>query len=659
MRLSRTFALLAATVLSPVFAGVAGAQAVPQFIGPQTYISNGPTDGPSMYWSAAGDFNGDGQTDLAAADIRPLNNILGFSVAFGVPGGGFRAPVAQSVGSFVRALRAADFNHDGRADLLLITATGAAVMQGNADDSFGAPTAISLPLVPYDATLADFDGDGNTDIVFAGDLGYAVALGTGTGTFTRGTLMPEATPSFGAVVGDFNNDGAQDFTGAGGIFGHTYLGNGDGTFRAPIDAGTSAYAGTVTGDFNGDGNIDLAMPTATPRLEGSNYGFKVAVGFGDGTFAAYLDYILSQQPISNLVTGDFNADGVSDIATYVGATGTLQVLAGDRLRWIGGSLYTSTFVNAGFLFRADVDGNGSNDLVLSNYRDYTVFRSTHGQPPLLAQIALSPASVIGGASTSAVVQLGGVVPDGAVITVTTSDGAFAWFPDGVTVTVPPGASAATFTVATGAVLVPTVVTVSADWNGVTQSAQLALVPAYTLTGFSINPGSQYGIFSVRGTLTLSQPADASATVLLSSANPALAAVPASVTVPAGATSVDFTIALSPVAADTPVTITATRGEVSLTSSVTVLKPLDAVSISKTILTQKNGQLKIEATSTSNTTTLTVYNAATGVLLGTLANAGGGKYNGTVILPVALNAAAPTIVLKSALGGSTSGSVQVK
>ncbi|HXT28449.1 MAG TPA: VCBS repeat-containing protein [Vicinamibacterales bacterium] len=659
MRLN-AFALVATTAFMLASADIARAQAVSHFIAPQAYVSNGPADGPSMYWSATGDFNGDGRIDVAAPDLRSFNNILGFSVAFGLPGGGFDAPASFAMGAFVRALRAADFNHDGRADLLLVTFSGAVVVQGNADGSFGVPVAISLPLLPNDAALGDFNGDGSLDVVFPGDLGYAVALGTGTGTFSRGTLLPEAAASYWAVVGDFNHDGAQDFTGAGGIFGHTYAGNGDGTFQPPADAGFSAPSGTVSGDFNGDGNIDLATLSATPRQDGSNFGFKIAVGFGDGTFAAYIGYVFGQQPIGNLVTGDFNGDGLTDIAAYFTSTGSVHVLAGNTLTWIGADVYDSPFVNGPFLLAADVDGNGSSDLVLSGYRDYTVFRSTHGNPPLLAGLALSPAAVIGGVSTSGIVQLGGAAPaDGVTVTLTTSDPALASLPSGATVFIPAGASSATFDLATTGVAAPAAVTVTAEANGVTQSVALAVVPAYALTGVSINPGSQYGIFSARGTLTLSAPADASATVLLSSENPAVASVPASVTVPAGATTVDFTIALTAVTADTAVTITGSRGGVSATASVTVLKPSDSVAITKAQLTRKTSDLKIEATSTSPTTTITVYNAATGALLGTLDNAGGGKYKGSVFLFVAANAPVPAITLKSALGGTTSGTVQVK
>jgi hypothetical protein len=115
-----------------------------------------------------------------------------------------------------------------------------------------------------------------------------------------------------------------------------------------------------------------------------------------------------------------------------------------------------------------------------------------------------------------------------------------------------------------------------------------------------------------------------------------------------------------VSTDTPVAVTATRGDVTLVSSVTVLGATDALAITKAILTQKTSELRVEATSTSAATTITVYNAATGALLGTLDNAGNGKYKGSVSLFVPANAPAPVvIVLKRVLCGTTSGSVQLK
>jgi hypothetical protein len=662
MKFKRTFTMLSAAALTVAAAGSARAQALPHFVAPQTYVSNGNAiDGPTTYWSASGDFDGDGYVDLAAADNRSINNTLGFAIAPGRANGGFDPPIAYSVGAFIRVVRAADFNGDGRADLLLVPISGlAAVLPGNADRTFGSPIQIAVPLSANDATLADFNGDGRTDIVFPGDRGYAVVLGNGDGTFGAATLLAETTPSYWAVAGDFDHDGLQDFTGAGGIFGHTYRGNGNGLFQPPMDTGFSATSGTVSGDFNGDGNIDMITRSATPRQDGSNYGFKIAVGFGDGTFSAYIGYVLGQQPIGNLVAGDFNGDGVSDLAMYITATGSLRVMAGDPQRWIAGDIYNSPAVKGTVLFGTDVDGNGSSDLVLSNFADFTVFRSTHGNPPLLAATTLTPAFVVGGTPTTGVVQLGGAAPEaGTTVTLSLSDSSVASLPSGSTVTIPAGASSAAFTIATRSVAAAATVTVTAEAGGVTHAVPLGLVPAYTLSGLSIDPGSQYGIFAVRGTITLSNPADAAATVLLSSANPAIASVPASVNVPAGATSVDFTVALSAVRVDSPVTISAARGDVTATASITVLAPRDTVSIDRAILTRKTGELRVDALSSSSTTTITVYDAASGALLGTLSNAGNGRYKGSVTLFAPQNGAAPVILLKSALGGSASGAVQLK
>jgi hypothetical protein len=87
------------------------------------------------------------------------------------------------------------------------------------------------------------------------------------------------------------------------------LGNGDGTFQ---DAQVTPLTGTdglgaqsiATGDFNGDGMLDVAVGNPNDYTE-------VWLGLGDGTFAPAL-LALAQQP-NALGAADLNGDGLPDL----------------------------------------------------------------------------------------------------------------------------------------------------------------------------------------------------------------------------------------------------------------------------------------------------------------------------------------------------------
>ena len=189
----------------------------------------------------------------------------------------------------------------------------------------------------------------------------------------------------------------------------------------------------------------------------------------------------------------------------------------------------------------------------------------------LSAVSVSPASVLGGVSSTGTVTLDNPAPvGGAVVSLTSSNTAAAQVPASVTVAA--GATMATFTATTSPVASNTSVTISALYNSITRTTTLT-VTAATLTSVTRNPTSVRGGNPSTGTVTLSGQAPVGgAMVTLSSSNTAAATVPASVTVAAGATTATFTVTTSPVASNTSVRISATYRSTTQRATLTVNAP---------------------------------------------------------------------------------------
>jgi len=194
--------------------------------------------------------------------------------------------------------------------------------------------------------------------------------------------------------------------------------------------------------------------------------------------------------------------------------------------------------------------------------------------PSLSSVALNPASVVGGNSSTGTVTLSGpALAGGAQVALSSSNTTAARVPASVAVAT--GATSATFTISTSAVAASTAVTISATYGGVSRTAlltvQLVPPPAPTLTSLTLNPTSVVGgLQSSKGTVTLSAPAPAGgAQVTLSSSNGA-ASVPSSVFIPAGAGSASFTVNTSAVLTSTSATISARYNGTTRTATLEVL-----------------------------------------------------------------------------------------
>jgi hypothetical protein len=281
-------------------------------------------------------------------------------------------------------------------------------------------------------------------------------------------------------------------------------------------------------------------------------------------------------------------------------------------------------------------------------------------PAVLASLTLSPKTVAGGTSSRGTVTLNGKAPaGGAVVSLVTNNTTVATAP--ASVTIPAGVTSASFTIATKSVTTQAVVSISATYAGVTKGAALTVTPqasGVTLSSLALNPASVTGGKTSLATVTLSGAAPSGgAVVALSSSNTAVATVPASVTVPAGASSATFTVTTKSVTANTSVTLSAAHGGVTRTATLTVTRAAaaDTVAIQRVEYTSSKRELRVEATSTSASATLKVYVTATGQLIGTLVNNGGGRYSGQFTW----SSNPQNITVRSSLGGSATKAVTLK
>jgi hypothetical protein len=148
------------------------------------------------------------------------------------------------------------------------------------------------------------------------------ALGGGTGSYSLTTEFLPASPPLqpvsvdndsqgGMVTGDFNGDGIIDLVSVSRTSEEiaVRLGLGDGTFQEnrPVTVGLG-HVGVALADFNGDGRTDLALANAhTSEV-------TLLLGRGDGTFQPPMRIALGTAPFS-IAAGDFNGDDIVDLAT--------------------------------------------------------------------------------------------------------------------------------------------------------------------------------------------------------------------------------------------------------------------------------------------------------------------------------------------------------
>jgi YD repeat-containing protein len=272
----------------------------------------------------------------------------------------------------------ADFNGDGKPDLAVIQyhSEDLLIELGNGDGTFtaGSGSPVSLGCSSQSMVTGDFNGDGKPDLAIACGDSVTVLLGNGDGTFTQASGSPFSLPENNPValaVGDFNQDGKLDLAVASSECCSDndltiMLGNGNGTFvqasGSPLTIGPDPDF-VVVGDFNGDGIADLAVG------DEDNSTITVFLGSGNGTFAE-----ASGGPITtpdgfpiDIVSGDFNGDGKADLAVALYDYGIMVLLSnGDGTFTQPSGSPFAVSAGAAAVAVGDFNGDGVADLAVAS-----------------------------------------------------------------------------------------------------------------------------------------------------------------------------------------------------------------------------------------------------------------------------------------------------
>jgi len=311
-----------------------------------------------------GDVNGDGKSDVLG-----FNANAGFTVFLGKGEGTLTIGQSYAV-STAQVMVTGDFNGDHKLDVALGTGTtngSIAVLLGNGDGTFKNP--VTSPAVPGPGLMAvgDVNGDGKLDLIvgtayplgFGGFQNAATLLGNGDGTFQASSQIAAPQPPSGLglhglqfVLADVNGDGRLDLVvlSLASGFVQILLGNGDGISFSPAGSYYLLNEGgcTIVADFNNDHKPDIAC---TPYM---------LLGNGDGTFRAPQNL-----EAGRVALGDFNGDGIADLATVVSGPGFVNL---DIYLGSGSGVLSLTnsynFLQVGdAILAADVNGDGKLDLV--------------------------------------------------------------------------------------------------------------------------------------------------------------------------------------------------------------------------------------------------------------------------------------------------------
>ncbi len=388
--------------------------------------------------SAPVDLNGDGVPDFVWADPAYGHVFLYESKADGSYGASrllvaantdASGPNIQEFPENLRVISTGDFNGDGKSDLLAWDLTSAptdeladahfALSDGKGNFTFTAGLSSKQQAEANVQRMlmhtADFNNDGLSDVTMqANDGGVSIGFANKDGGISKVTsVFKGADFSFDCLqiedlaLGDVNHDGVMDivsfYEGYAGCYNDSgtpagyvvSLSDGKGGFSSTFTPyGREVHSGSLV-DLNGDGVLDLVINES--RRSSRFYQLSALPGKGDGTFdAANPRILVSNSVVVDVLSGDFNHDGIQDLALptqgaldedgkVITGSGGVLYLAGKNDFTFADPLLLDAGAIPEFGLTADVNGDGIPDILFGQYGSDLDYPASFGLVTLLSK----------------------------------------------------------------------------------------------------------------------------------------------------------------------------------------------------------------------------------------------------------------------------------
>ncbi|MFY7804699.1 MAG: FG-GAP repeat domain-containing protein, partial [Limnoraphis robusta] len=264
-----------------------------------------------------GNFDGDGNLDLAVqrnvfnSDSEIYTNQNTLTLLLGNGDGDFNLDQEVDLGENASNITVADVNNDGLSDLQIQEFPVFPLLPSPVVDPPAEP-------IPSERSLP-FPESSTVEVLLRDENGFTPVPGS-----------PFEIDNFNPIsFADFNNDGSVDKAVTETIFDQTsftnktnvsvFLGNQSGEFSSDASFTTQfdGFAGILkTGNFDGDGNLDLAVQTTVfnsdPYTYSSQSTLSLLLGDGEGDFSLDQNVDLGEN-VNNVIVADANNDGLEDL----------------------------------------------------------------------------------------------------------------------------------------------------------------------------------------------------------------------------------------------------------------------------------------------------------------------------------------------------------